>query len=73
MRGSSAMARAMAPLFCMPPLSSDGMRSATPLKPTLSSFISAIKRIASGGRSVNSSSGNATFSSSVMEPNNAPL
>ena len=37
------------------------------------SFIVAIKRIASGGKSVNSSKGSAMFSSSVMEPKSAPL
>jgi len=57
----------------MPPLSADGKWLSNPAKPTCFSFISAIKRIASGGTSVNSSRGRRTLSSRVMEPNKAPL
>ena len=40
--------------------------------PTSSSFIRAMRSIASSGRSVYTSSGSRTFSSSVIEPNSAP-
>ena len=70
--GSSAIARAMPARFCMPPESSAGRWPVNPSRPTSSSFIRATRSIASSGRSVYSSSGSRTFSSSVIDPNSAP-
>lgn len=67
------MARAIAARFCMPPLSSDGMWFSKPSSPTSFSFMRAIKVIAASGRSVNSSSGNLTFSIKDSDPKSAPL
>ena len=47
--GSSAIARAIAARFCMPPLTSAGKLSAKSFSPTSSSFIRAIRSIASSG------------------------
>ena len=70
--GSSAIARAMPARFCMPPESSAGMCPVNASSPTSSSFIRATRSIASSGRSVYTSSGRRTFSSSVIDPNSAP-
>ena len=72
MPGSSAIARAIAARFCMPPEISLGRCPVNWSRPTSSSFIRAMRSIAAGGRSVYSSSGSRTFSSSVIEPNSAP-
>ena len=56
----------------MPPESSAGMCPVNASRPTSSSFIRATRSIASSGRSVYTSSGSRTFSSSVIDPNSAP-
>ena len=71
--GSSAIARAIATRFFMPPEMSDGILSAASFSPTSSSCINASSRRACAGRRVNSSSGSMTFSSTLIEPNSAPL
>ena len=73
MPGSSAIARAIAARFCMPPLISEGRCPQKAPSPTSSSFMRAIRSIAGCGSAVYSSSGRRTFSSSVIEPNSAPL
>ena len=71
--GSSAIARAIAARFCMPPLSSAGERCTADIRPTRYSFVRATRSIASSSNSVNSSSGSRTFSSVLIEPNKAPI
>ncbi len=60
--GSSAIARAMAARFCMPPEISAGRWPVNCPRPTSDSFIRAIRSISSFSRSVYSSSGRRTFS-----------
>ena len=67
------MARARPARFCMPPLISEGENSSKPLSPTSASFRAATSRIWAGVRSVNSRSGSAMFSASVIELQSAPL
>ena len=70
--GSSAIARAMAARFCMPPEISLGRCPVNCTSPTSESFIRASRSICSASRAVKVSIGRRTFSSSVIEPNNAP-
>ena len=70
--GSSASARAIAARFCMPPEISEGCFIACAPRPTSPSLARAMSSITSRGRSVNSSSGSRTFSSSVLPPKSAP-
>ena len=70
--GSSAIARAIAARFCMPPEISFGRWPVNCTRPTSASFIRASRSICSLSRCVNASSGSRTFSSSVIEPNSAP-
>ena len=70
--GSSAIARAIAARFCMPPEISFGRCPVNCTRPTRSSFMRASSSICSPSSCVNASSGRRTFSSSVIEPNSAP-
>jgi len=70
--GSSAIARAMAARFFMPPDSSEGILSSVPWRPTMRSFASTMARTASSGSSVQVSRGRAMFSPTVIEPSSAP-
>ena len=56
----------------MPPDSSEGSWSSARCRPTSRSLAATMAPMASGGRSVHSCSGSATFSPTVSEPNSAP-
>ena len=70
--GSSAIARAMAARFFMPPEISAGRWFSKPSRPTRRSLARTMASIASASRSVHFSSGSATFSPTVIEPKSAP-
>ena len=71
--GSSAIARAMAARFFMPPEISDGQLCPRSLRARRARASRArSRRCASVGRSVHCSSGSATFSPTVIEPKSAP-
>src|ERR1039458_8036747 len=64
--GSSAMARATAARFRMPPLSCEGLYFSNPLRPTCSSLIRTITSIVLRSNVVCSSRGSAMFSPSAV-------
>ena len=70
--GFITMARAMPTRFFMPPLSSEGIRSAAWSRPTRDKQKRARSSFLSSEKSVSISSGKRTFSSAVLESKSAP-